>query len=427
MVLEGGVRVTNETDENRLLEPLTHTGRNFQPFMAALVVIIAWGALAWWTQMSYGFQVTGLNNSVVWGIYIANFVFLIGISHAGILISATVRLLDLKNFKPVARMAEVLTIVGLASAILSVIVDLGRPDRWFNILVSLRITSPLAWDFVFIALYFTLSAIYLLLSLKEDVVRCREFAPRGTGWIYGLLIWFYDRVTPKDHEAYERLLKRFALLILPFPVFGSGMVVPFIFSVLVAKPTWNVPFFGPYFLTAAILSGVSAVVILATILRNIFQWDDFLKPIIYRGLASLMLVLIPIYVYFTFLEQFTSQYVQATHELVISDYLLMGPYAAIFWSMILLGFIVPFTLLIVSKRSVTGVFTASVLVTFGLWVKRVIIVVPTLIHPNLPFDIGNYAPTWVEWSIIAGIFALGTLLYSLFVKVFPIIELDILE
>jgi molybdopterin-containing oxidoreductase family membrane subunit len=122
------------------------------------------------------------------------------------------------------------------------------------------------------------------------------------------------------------------------------MVVPFIFSVLVAKPTWNVSFFGPYFLGAAALSGVAAVVILAAVFRKVFGWEDILELGIFKELGGVMLVLIPIYTYFTFLEQFTSQYVRATPELTISDYLLTGPYAGVFWFMMILSFILPFLL-----------------------------------------------------------------------------------
>ena len=418
--------MTLTADKERLLEPLTNTKKGFIPFMAFLVVVLAWGIVAWWTQIAYGFQVTGLNNTVVWGLYIATFVFLIGMSHAGILISATVRLLNLENYRPVSRMAEVLTLTGLLVAVLSVIVDLSRPDRWLNFLTGLRLTSPLAWDFVLIALSVVLAAIYLFLTLKEDVIAVQDRAPWGTGWIYGILIWLYDKVTPKDDEAYQKLLHRFTLLIYPFPVFSSGMVVPFIFSALVAKPTWNVPFLGPYFLGAAALSGISVIIIIAVIFRSVFSWDDLLKPAMFSGLGKVMLVLIPVYVYFTFLEQFTSQYVGATLELAVSDYLLSGPYAMVFWSMMLLSFVFPF-LLLAFRRTVRGVFISAILVTLGLWVKRVIIVVPTLVHPNLPFELGSYSPTWVEWSVLAGIFALFMILYSAFAKIFPIVELNIYD
>ena len=418
--------MTLTMEKERLLEPLTKTKKGFVPFMAALIAIISWGVIAWWTQFKYGFQVTGLNNTVVWGLYIASFVFLIGMSHAGILISATIRVLNLEKYRPISRMADVLTITGLVAAVLSILVDLSRPEKWINFLLSLRLTSPLAWDFVLIALSFILAAMYLFLSLKEDIMAVRDRAPRGVGWIYGILIWLYKKVTPEDPGAHQKLLNRFALLILPLPVFSSGMVVPFIFSALVAKPSWNVPFLGPYFLGAAALSGVSVVIIIAVVFRKVFDWEDILEPGIFRGLGKVMLVLIPVYVYFTFLEQFTSQYVGATLELAISDYLLSGPYANVFWSMIILSFVFPF-LLLVFRKTVRGTFIAALLVTLGLWVKRVIIVVPTLVHPNLPFELGSYLPTWVEWSVIAGIFALLMLLYSAFVKVFPIIELDIYD
>lgn len=418
--------MTLTMEKERLLEPLTKTKKGFVPFMAALVAIISWGFIAWWTQFKYGFQVTGLNNTVVWGLYIATFVFLIGMSHAGILISATIRVLNLERYRPISRMADVLTITGLIAAVLSILVDLSRPEKWYQFLLSLRLTSPLAWDFVLIAISFILAAMYLFLSLKEDILAVRDRAPRGVGWIYGLLIWLYEKVTPEDHDAHQKLLNRFALLILPLPVFSSGMVVPFIFSALVAKPSWNVPFLGPYFLGAAALSGVSVVIIIAVVFRKVFDWEDILEPGIFRGLGKVMLVLIPVYVYFTFLEQFTSQYVGATLELAISDYLLKGPYAVVFWSMMILSFVFPF-LLLVFRKTVRGTFIAALLVTLGLWIKRVIIVVPTLVHPNLPFELGSYSPTWVEWSVLAGIFALFMILYSAFAKIFPIVELNIYD
>ncbi len=168
------------------------------------------------------------------------------------------------------------------------------------------------------------------------------------------------------------------------------------------------------------------MIIIAAIFRKVFGWGDVLELGIFKGLGKVMLVLIPVYVYFTFLEQFTSQYVGATLELAVSDYLLSGPYANVFWSMVILSFVFPF-LLLVFRKTVRGTFIAALLVTLGLWVKRVIIVVPTLVHPNLPFELGSYLPTWVEWSVVAGIFALLMLLYSAFVKVFPIIELDIYD
>lgn len=406
---------------------MTHTGAGFYVFVGVMTAVLAWGAYAWWNQIRYGLQTTGLNNTVIWGLYISNFVFLIGISHAGILISATVRLMNLEKYKPVARMAEVLTVAGLVMAVLSVVVDLGRPDRVISIFQNLRVASPLAWDFLFITLYFAFSAFYLFISLRDDIVHLMgRFSRRGI--LYGVLSKIYGVITPRDRQKYEKMLWWLALAILPFPVFGSGMVVPFIFSMLSARPAWNVPFFGPYFLTAAIVSGVSAVIVIAVVARRLYRWDEVVGSDLIIGLGNFLRMGIPVYVYFTFVEQFTVQYVRENSELVVSNYILRGLYAPIFWGMIAFCFIAPEIILLMPRtRTVSGVFFASALVTAGLWVKRVLIVVPALIYPNLPYEMGVYVPTWIEWSVLAGVFTVGVLFYSFFLKLFPIIELDMRE
>lgn len=416
-----------ESTVQKLLAPMTRTGNQYYLFIAVTLSLIGWGGYAWWTQIQYGLQTTGLNNTIIWGLYISNFVFLIGISHAGILISATVRLMNLERYKPIARMAEVLTIAGLAMSVLSVVTDLGRPDRALSLLRNARPVSPLAWDLTFISLYFTFSAFYLFVSLKEDLQHLTEMeGVRGA--LYRFLMKIYGVITPMDERRYQRMLWWIAIILLPFPFFGSGMVVPFIFSMLVARPSWNVPFFGPYFLTAAIVSGVSAVTIIAVIFRRIFDWEEIIASELIVGLGGFLKVGIPVYVYFTFVEQFTNQYVQEHAEIAVSDYILQGPYAPIFWGVIILGFVVPELMLLLPRtRNVSGVFVASLLVTAALWVKRAMIVIPALVYPNLPYEAGVYTPTWVEWSITAGVFSLGALIYSIFIKIFPIVELVAVE
>ena len=413
-----------ESTREKVLAPMTRTGTPFFLFLAITLALISWGGYAWWTQIDHGLQTTGLDDTIIWGLYIANFVFLIGISHAGILISATVRLMNLEKYKPVARMAEVLTVAGLAMAVLSVVVDLGRPDRILVLLLNIRLASPLAWDLIFISLYFTFSAFYLFVSLKEDLLHLTE-TEGVRGSLYRVLMKIYGVITPKDEYKYQRMLWWIALIILPFPVFGSGMVVPFIFSMLVARPAWNVPFFGPYFLTAAIVSGVSAVTIIAVVLRRVFDWGEILSSELIVGLGNFLRIGVPVYLYFTFVEQFTIQYVQEHADLAVSNYILWGPYAVYFWGMITLGLIVPELILFHPKtRTVGGVFVASALITAALWLKRVIIVVPALVFPNMPYETGLYIPTWVEWSLVAGIFGLGGFIYAIFVKLFPIVELE---
>jgi molybdopterin-containing oxidoreductase family membrane subunit len=309
-------------------------------------------------------------------------------------------------------------------AILSVVADLGRPERLVSLIFNIKLASPLAWDFFFISIYFAFSLFYLFISMKKDIQHITEHFP-GRAILYQTMNKIYNLITPKDDEKYENMLNLIALLILPFPVFGSGMVVAFIFSMLVARPIWNVPFFGPYFITAAVVSGISTVILIATVFRRIFNWEEIISSELILGLGNFLKIGIPFYLYFTFNEQFTIQYVRGHAELIVSDFLLFGQYAPIFWGMIIFGLLLPEIILVFPKtRNLTGVFIASILVTLALWVKRFIIVVPAMMFPNLPYDYGSYTITWVEWSIIAGIVAFGVIIYSVFIKLFPIIELE---
>ena len=185
-----------EHDDLTLIAPIRDTSRRFYVFIAAVSIVFLWGVYAWWNQFNLGLQMTGLNNTVVWGLYISNFVFFIGISHAGILISSTVRLLNLKVYRSIARMAEVLTLTGLVMGVLSVITDLGRPDRVLNLLLYLKVGSPLAWDLLFISLYFISSAFYLFISLKKDIIFFSSKHNFG-GWLYKLLIGVYNVIPQK--------------------------------------------------------------------------------------------------------------------------------------------------------------------------------------------------------------------------------------
>jgi len=413
-----------EKQERKLLEPMTQTGIGYYFLLGILALITAWGVYAWWFEFRVGL-ITDLDNQLVWGLNISTFIFTIGISHAGILISTTARLMNLKKYKPVSRMAEVLTIVGLFMAVLYVVVDLGRPDRMLNLFLTLKLGSPLAWDLIFIMSYMALSAFYLFVSLKDDIVQLSDIGGKR-GVLYRIMIKIYNLITPKDHEKHEKMLRWIAYIILPFPVFGSGMVVPFIFSLLVAEPAWNVPFFGPYFVTGAIVSGVAAVTVIAVIFRNVFDWEDVVTSDLIVGLGNFLRMGIPVYAYFTFVEQFTIQYTQEHAELVLSDYVLKGPYAPFYWSMILLGLVLPEILLLIPQtKNVKGVFVASLLVTAALWMKRVIIVIPALLYTNLPYEMGVYTPTWAEWSTLLGIFGVGILIYAIFIKIFPIVELEV--
>jgi molybdopterin-containing oxidoreductase family membrane subunit len=175
--------VESSDADGRLLEPIVKSGRRYWIFVGSLAAVALWGAFAWWTQLRQGLSVTGLNSPVFWGLYITNFVFFIGISHAGTLISAILRLAQAEWRRSITRAAEVITVLVLFFGMGCVILDLGRPDRALNVLLHPNFSSPLLWDVTSVATYLTASTIYLYLPLIPDIAILRDRVP-SRRWLY---------------------------------------------------------------------------------------------------------------------------------------------------------------------------------------------------------------------------------------------------
>ena len=154
-----------------------------------------------------------------------------------------------------------------------------------------------------------------------------------------------------------------------------------------------------------------------------------MKPEIFKGLGTFLGIATLFYLYLVLAEQLTMRYAAPVSESLISEMLLQGEFAPFFWPMLILGFFVPGTMLIAQAIhakwfSITRTFLAAFVIVVAFWIKRFLIVVPSLLRPLLPFPGGSYSPSWVEWSIVAGIFAIAVLLFVLFLKIFPIVEVS---
>jgi len=416
--------------EEKILSPLIHTGREFYFFLGALLALLGWSLYAWYTQLTQGLAVTGMRDIGVgppWGLYISNFIFFIGLAHGGIAISAAVRIAGLKTYKPITRMAELLTPISILMAALSIVFDLGRPDRIMNLFLyyfERAGQSPLSWDLAVIIIYFAFGAIYLFLTMRSDLAVLSKRRSR-LGWLYKLLVLGY---VSEEKEKVERLAWWMALCIPALLVLLSGGVIAWLIGLMIGRPGWYGAFMGPYFVTAAVISAIAAVIVVAAVLRHLFKWEDLIGPEIFKGLASFLATSVFVYLYFVFAEQITVRYSgpSLTPDLSVSQAVLVGEFAWIFWPMLILLFIVPGLALFIQialRRFSLGVTTVAALaILTGLWVKRVLIVVPPLTRSLLPYPLGTYTPTWVEWSLIASCFVMTTLLYALFIKLFPLME-----
>src|SRR5512142_968748 len=168
--------------EDVIFAPLRSNSIKFYVFVAGLLAVIAWAAYAYYVQVRDGLVVTGLRDYVFWGIYMTNFVFFIGISHAGTLISAILRVTHAEWRRPITRMAEAITVFALMIGAPMIIIDMGHPERLLNLLQYGRLQSPILWDLISVTTYITVSLLYLYLPMIPDLAECRDRLTEAPAW-----------------------------------------------------------------------------------------------------------------------------------------------------------------------------------------------------------------------------------------------------
>ncbi len=418
--MENEKKLNESVPDAVLLQPILATRRPFYYLAMLLLCGSAFGLTAWLTQLRQGLGVTGLNIPLYWGVYITNFVFFIGISHAGTLISAILRLCEAEWRRSITRAAEVITVLVLFFGVGSIIMDLGRPDRMLNVLKHPNFSSPLLWDVCSISVYLTASTIYLYLPLIPDLAILRDHGGRPQ-WFYRYLALGW-RGTDKQKRILHRLISVMAVLVIPIAV-SVHTVVSWVFAMTV-QPMWHSTIFGPYFVVGAIFSGIASLIIAMALIRRIYGLQEYLKQVHFNNLGLLLLVMALLWFYFTFAEYITTFYGREPAHLVVFYSKLTGQFAPLFWTMFVTCFVIPVAILSRAKtRTVAGTVVASISINIGMWLERYTIVVPTLSHPRLPWAKGVYTPTWVEAGITIGFGATFLLLYTLFTKFFPIVSI----
>jgi len=408
-------------DEQALLRPLLETSRGFRVTAAVLGAVTLTGVFSYYLQVRYGLGRTGLNRPEYWGIYIINFVFFIGISHAGTLISAILRVSKAEWRRSITRSAELITVLVIGFGAIQPIIDLGRPDRALNIIFNAQLRSPLLWDVISIGLYFTASTIYLYVPLLPDLALIRDSgikAPR----LYGFLAAGY-RDTPTQRQRLERTIGILSIVVIPIAI-SVHTVIGWIFA-LTLRPMWHSTIFGPYFVMGAIYSGIAAILVAMTVLRKAYRLGEYFKPVHFDYLGRLLLVFSLLWFYFTFAEYLTAFYGGEPAEMRTFWAKISGPFAIPFWAMVAGNFFIPLALMCRrSTRTPRGTFVAGIAVMIGMWLERFNIVVPTSVNPRWELEsIGSYMPSWIELSIMAATLSGFILLYMFATKFVPIVSI----
>jgi Ni/Fe-hydrogenase subunit HybB-like protein len=403
---------------DRIIAPMTRAGWPFWVVTAFLSAIVLWSVFAFSWQYYWGLGETGMGHPVSWALYLVNFVFFIGISHAGALVSAVLRITHARWGTPFGRAAEAVTVIALAAGPTNILFDLGRSIRFYWVAIHAQFKSPLLWDFTCISTYLTVSIIFLYVLMIPDIGLLRGRFP-NRGWLYKPLSLGWTG-TEKQWRIILKMIGILCIAVIPIAV-SVHTVVSWVFG-MQTQPMWHSTIFAPYFVVGAIYSGIAAIIIVTIVLRKVYHLEDYLKPYHFNNMGLLLLVFTLLWFYFTFAEHLTVGYGGSSEELAVLWSKLTGKYAPLFWTMVALCFVIPFPIL-VFKRNLFCLLIASISIVIGMWLERFLIIIPSFSEPRLPYPRGIYSPSWVEWSMTAGLFAGFTLAFVLFSKFFPVISI----
>ncbi len=408
-------------DARTLLRPLIHTTWRFYLAASLLGAVTLWGIGAYVLQFRHGLGETGLNRPEYWGIYIIDFVFFIGISHAGTLISAILRISKAEWRRAITRSAEFITVLVIGFGAIQPIVDLGRPDRLLNIFAHAHLRSPLLWDVMSICFYLTASTIYLYLPMLPDLAIIRDAEIKAPRFYRFLAAGYRD--TPEQRRRLEKVIGVLAIVVIPIAV-SVHTVIGWIFA-MTLRPMWHSTIFGPYFVVGAIYSGIAALLVAMVILRRVYHLERYFKPVHFDYMGRLLLLFSLLWLYFTFAEYLTAFYGSEPAEMRTFWARISGPFAVPFWLMAFCCFVLPFALMCrKAMRAPTGTLIAGIAVVIGMWLERFNIVVPTSVNPRFDLEpVAHYFPSGVELSILAATFSGFILLYMVATKFFPIISI----
>jgi Ni/Fe-hydrogenase subunit HybB-like protein len=376
-----------------------------------------------------GVGIWAINIPIGWGFAIVNFVWWIGIGHAGTLISAILYLLNQKWRTSINRFAEAMTLFAVACAGLFPLIHTGRPWMAYMMFpypstmgIWPQFRSPLIWDVFAVSTYGTVSLLFWFVGLIPDLATLRDRA--AVGWkqkTFGLLAMGW-RGSARHWHRYQSAYLLLAGLATPL-VLSVHTVVSFDFSIAIV-PGWHTTIFPPYFVAGAIYSGFAMVLTIAIPLRKFYHFEDFITMRHLENMAKVMLATGLIVAYGYFFEFFMSLYSGQKFDVFLVHQRLHGPYAPYYYALILCNILTPQLLWLRAMRTnVTVLFLMSIVVNIGMWLERFVIVVISLTRDFMPSAWGRYSPTVWDWATFIGTLGLFTTLIFLFVRVLPAISI----
>jgi len=377
-----------------------------------------------------GVGIWGINVPVSWGFAIVNFVWWVGIGHAGTLISAILLLLRQQWRTSINRFAEAMTLFAVACAGLFPLIHIGRLQYFYYLMPYPATTgmwpqfrSPLMWDVFAITTYATVSLLFWYVGMIPDLAAMRDRARRpSTRILFGVFAMGW-RGSARHWERYQQAYLLLAGLATPLVV-SVHTVVSFDFAVSII-PGWHTTVFPPYFVAGAIFSGFAMVLTLCIPLRAIFGLQDFITQRHLDNMAKVMLASGLIVAYGYIMELFVAWYSGEIFEMAMVMNRFAGPYAFWYWMLWVTNIAIPQVLWLPAVRARPWMlFIVAIIINIGMWLERFIIVVTSLAQDFLPSSWGMYYPTFWDWATYIGSMGLFLTLLFLFVRLLPMISIS---
>ena len=396
--------------------------------IAFALLMVLFLAISW--LLIRGVGIWGINIPVAWGYAIVNFVWWIGIAHAGTFISAILLLMFQHWRTAINRFSEAITLFAIACAGMFPLLHLGRPWVFYwlfpypdTMKMWPQFRSPLVWDVFAVGTYFTVSLLFWYLGLVPDLATVRDRAQKKWQKIfYGVLAlgWRNSAAHWQRHQIAYLLL---AALATPL-VLSVHSIVSLDFSVA-QLPGWHSTIFPPYFVAGAIYSGFAMVITIVIPVRKIYGLENLITLRHFNNMANVMLVNGLIVAYGYFIEAFMSWYSGDIFDQYMMTNRVLGPYGWIFWLLMLVNVVIPQALWSARvRRNLIALFLVALSINLGMWLERFVIVITSLHRDFVPSSWGMFFPTIWDWATLFGSIGLFLTLLFLFIRFLPMIAIS---
>lgn len=401
-------------------------------WIGVLILIILAGFYALYFQISRGHEATGMRNNVVWGVYIVNFIFFVTISYSGAFISGVLHFYETPWKNSLSRILEIITVLSLIIGPVFILLCIGRLDRLHYLFLYPRIQSPITWDIIAIMTDLIGCFVYLYITFIPDLAILRDYSqandtmPEWRKKLYKLLSIGY-KDTEEQRNLLEKTKRRMSTMIIALAIVAYT-VLAWIFS-LTLQPGWNSTIFAPYFIIAGLYSGVGLIIICMYIVRKYYKLESYINKNHFIGAGVLLIILGVLFGYFTFSQYFPMWFSSKINDIDLLNKL----FSLYFWQFIganYIGVLVPILIILFKKlRTINFITFGGVVAVLALWLNRYFIVVPTLETPYIPIQDTRqaylfYYATWVEWALTLAGFATFCLLFTLILKLVPVVHIS---